>query len=205
MSVRFRLLTSLSLVSLFGIGASPAAAQDFSYGIKGGLNVSNISFKTDDTSVLPGSRGGFAIGGFVESWLRMEGWTVLTEALISQKGSQVDSLGSDASVRLTYLEVPVLLRAAVQGPRRSVMHLYIGPAFSIELGEGLDPEDAADDDVFKPFDVGLTFGGSIEIRKAILDVRYSLGLADIADEDDFLDGVSARNRTFSILVGWRLR
>lgn len=211
MAVRARIATSVGIAATLLLSAAPVAAQDFSYGIKGGLNVANISFNDDSSSVTNGARAGIAIGGYLESWLQMEGWTILTEALISQKGTRIETDGSDRSLRLMYLEVPVLLRAAVTGPRNAALHLYAGPAFSLELSEDRS-EDASGDpavkeDFFKPFDVGFTFGGSLTLRQgqATIDVRYSLGIANIADEDDFEPGVTARNRTFSVLFGWRLK
>jgi hypothetical protein len=209
MSVRSRIAGSLGWLAAALSLAAPAAAQDFSYGVKGGLNLSNISFDAEGSSVSNGTRAGLAIGGYVESWLRMEGWSVLTEALISQKGSKIETDDVDRSLRLTYLEVPVLLRAAVAAPRNTPLHLYIGPAFALELSESRvedeSGEPAIKEDFFKPFDVSITFGGSFMVRKATIDLRYSVGIANIADEDDFEPGVTARNRTFSILVGWPLR
>lgn len=207
MRVRLEVLTSIGIAAAVCLTTADASAQDFHYGIRGGLNVSHVAFEADGVTVSPGSRAGLAIGGFLEGALRPEGWSVLTEALLSMKGSSLDTEGTRGKVRLIYLEVPVLARAALVGPRGTSLHLYAGPAFSLKLSEDVDRFDEVDgdDDLFKPLDVGLTFGGSVQIRNILLDVRYSLGLADIADEDDFDRDVSARNRTFSILVGWRLR
>lgn len=215
MRVRFGTGLLIGLLAMVGLSATDAAAQNPRYGVTAGLNLSGISFSSEGASISPGTRAGIAFGGFLEQDLIFEGWSVLGEALVTMKGSKLQTAGEDPRVRLTYLEVPVVARAALQGPRASRLHLYAGPAFGIKISESVKPESdggpidgepsAGNDDIFKPLDFSLAFGGSIEVRQIFVDLRYTLGLLNVADEDDFGSSVTARNRTFSVLVGYRLR
>jgi hypothetical protein len=189
--------------------AAEAAAQNIQYGLKGGLSFSHVAFSDDDdVTVTPEGRAGLVVGGFVTRQLR-EGWSAVAELLLSMKGSKLDAGGSDAKVRLTYVEIPLLASAELTGPSASRLHLYAGPALAFKVGENVDPDlddddDAAGDNVFKPFDFSLAFGGNVRIRDVFLDLRYTIGLVNVADEDDFDTGISAKNRTFSITIGFRL-
>ena len=188
--------------------AQAAFAQDIQYGIKGGFNVSKVAFSADDVTVTPGRRAGLVVGGYVTRQLR-EGWSGVAEVLLSMKGSKLDTGDTDAKVRLTYVEIPLLASAALDGPSASRVSLYAGPALAFKVGENVDPDsdeddDASGDNVFKPFDFSFVFGGTVRIQDVFLDLRYTAGLINVADEDDFEIGLSAKNRTFSITIGWRL-
>jgi hypothetical protein len=208
MRMWFGVRTAAAAAAAIALFAGTAAAQDVQYGLKAGLNVSNIGFTAEDVTVLPGARAGLVVGGYAERALR-DGWSGVAEVLLTMKGSKLDVPGTDPKVRLTYLEVPVLARAELLGPRSSRVHLYAGPAFAFKVGENVDPDlddddDTSGDDVFQPFDFSLAFGGSVLIREISVDVRYTMGLVNVADEDDFDIGLTARNRTFSVMIGWRL-
>jgi hypothetical protein len=208
MRIGIRLWTAAATAAVALLPAGPAAAQEVQYGLKGGVNVSNVAFTAEGVTVTPGARAGLAVGGFVTRELR-DGWSGLAEVLLTMKGTEMDLDVPDARARLTYVEIPLLIRAALDGPSASRLHLYAGPALAFKVGENLDPDledddDASGDNVFKPFDFSLAFGGSVRIREVFLDLRYTMGLVNVADEDDFPVSISAKNRTFTVSVGWRL-
>ena len=55
----------------------------------------------------------------------------------------------------------------------------------------------------KSTDFSLAFGGGVDVGRAIVDVRYDLGLSKVGDntagDNDF------KNRTLYLLAGWTFR
>ena len=113
------------------------------------------------------------------------------------------SYSGESSITLNYLEVPVLGVFAVT----KNFNLFAGPYLDIFLNgktttesegyyrylmndewiyedlSGSDSEDIKSDDINTP-GLGLLFGAEYVIGKFSFDVRYSMGLTNIPDEDD---------------------
>ena len=93
-------LTTLLLVAACLCIALPAQAQFFQWGIKGGANVSKISFNKDDM-------GGFFFGPMAELTIPIVGIGIDAAALYNQKGIKTDEYnfkqsGFDIPVNLKY-------------------------------------------------------------------------------------------------------
>lgn len=128
---------------------------------------------------------------------------------------------AEASIKLAYLEVPLLLRFDMNQGKSVRPFLVAGPAvaFRISCNIGLGVEGASfntdcgsegdseleveSDDPFKKFDAGVMMGGGIAgtmgSLPVSLQVRYSHGLINIAQ--DASDGRSPKNTGISLLFG----
>ena len=49
--------------------------------------------------------------------------------------------------------------------------------------------------------MGFALGGAVQIRKFVIDGRYTWGLTDINDDDDD-DDATVKNGAFSLTFGW---
>jgi hypothetical protein len=90
-------------------------------------------------------------------------------------------------------------------------HIYAGPAIAFKAGCSVKftggsvtiGGTCADNDVhLKSTDFNLTFGGGVDVGRALIDVRYDLGLSKISDETTDND---VKTRTLYLLTGWTLR
>ena len=209
--MRFRTLASLFIVLAFVLAIpTVAAAQDpaMSFGVKGGLNVSNIKVSFDDADITSDGRAGFLFGFFMARDFNPRAG-IQVEALFSQKGGEFsidDDLGfnDDASFKLSYLEFPVLARINFPVSANTV-RVLAGPTFAFNVNESIKVGDVTldgDEVPLKPFEMGFALGGAVEIRKFIIDARYTWGLLDINDSDDE-DEPTVKNNAFSFSVGWR--
>lgn len=211
--MRFRnvagLCTVLALLLTLPALASAQAAPETSYGVKAGLNISSLKVDFGDASVTGDGRAGF-LGGF---WLARDfnpRGGLQIEALLSQKGSEfgVEDLGfgDDSSFSLTYIEFPVLGR--VNFPTSGVIvRALAGPTFGFHVNESIKVGGVkvdADSVPLKTFDAGFAIAGAVEVRKFIIDARYTWGLTDINDGTDS-DEPTVKNGTFSISFGYRFR
>ena len=107
-----------------------------------------------------------------------------------------------------YLDVPGLGRFRVAQGSRASFHALAGVTMGIKLhaeqsvsfmGESITEEI---DEGMSSFDLGLTFGGRVEIGRGLIDVRYTFGMLNLATESG-PDGETIKNRSLSFMAGWR--
>ncbi len=131
------------------------------------------------------------------------------EATVTEPGEP--PVSGEISLDLTYLEVPVLLRAdlgqaggavrpfVLAGP---VVSYQTGCSIGFEVGEFSESDDCdADGDAeINKLDVGGTVGGGLAFllgsREVTAGVRYTQGFRNLGK-----DGPDAKNQNFSVLFG----
>ena len=175
-----------------------AMAQGMTFGAKGGINLSNVSFDGDDPPFK--SRVGVLAGGFVT--VRLWSWlTLQPEVVYTVKGATLDVEDLDSAFITDYVEVPVLVRFNIY---RSV-YVAGGPAPAFltrarsrtEFGGSTEEIDIKDD--LESFDLGIVGAAGIDFGRWFVDARYTHGISDIdADKED---DVKIRNRVFSVSAG----
>jgi hypothetical protein len=189
--------------------AVPAAAlENLHAGIRGGLNIANVSADPDDTE-LADSRNGLALGGFV-AFPVTPMISVQPEALFMMKGDKQEEGDVTSNVKLNYIEVPVLAKVNFMPQGTANPSLFLGPSVGFnttaksEVEMGTDPAEETDiKDSTKSVDFGLVFGGGLEMpvgqggQKVGFDIRYTMGLVDI--NDDATDTTEFKNGTLSVM------
>lgn len=188
-----------------------AKAQESSWGVRIGMNVSTCSEKVDE-GPEPDYKStiGFRLG--------IIGDLGLSEKFYIQPGLYFTSLGAkqefydkDATVNLNYFQLPVLASYRILLKNDMKIHLNAGPyiAYGISgkqkfAGEKINAFGTDDDEGgLRRFDTGLSFGAGIEIHKTYFGLGYDLGLANILDDEVWeTSEVKTRNRNFFITVGY---
>lgn len=174
--------------------AASVSAQDFSYGLKGGLNLA--TFTNDSEAKLKPS---IYIGGFAE-WRLGDVLAISPELYYSRQGAAANMQGLKVKSRLNYLNLPVLAK------------LYLTDALSLDLGpqigflinsvawakangntgttkmKGVNSVDVS-------FPVGLTFN----FGNYLVQGRYNIGLTQINDDDPD----KSKNSVIQLGVGYR--
>lgn len=199
----------ISLVAVALLFTSTVSAQllPISLGIKGGINVSNVSTEGYD------SKNGFNAGLTADINLPA-GFGIFSGLEVNTKGAQIKDGGGESKINAMYLQLPVRL-----GYRMSLLpglraHFGFGPYFAQGIGgktkgfynviggtsstEDFE-HDTFGDDGLKKFDwglggeVGVTLIGRIQVRAG-----YDFGLKNIApsDADDKI-----KNRNFYVSAG----
>jgi hypothetical protein len=134
------------------------------------------------------------------------------EGLFTQKGNRLvnDEAGIDSKLTVDYLEIPVLVRFDVASAPPAGLRVHAGPTFGFKLHRketGFDtPLPEVDQINIKRADMGIAFGAEIEHKRLTAGARYTLGLANIFDDDTVLYGVDKlTNRVFAVYAGWVLK
>lgn len=102
--------------------------------------------------------------------------------------------------KLHYLEIPAVFRINIGSRSRNGVSVYgiVGPVIDIKLKQ-------PDSDIvgnYEGFDLGLMFGGGVEVTRIGAEVRVNRGLRSIYDPGD--SGISIKTTTIQVLVKFRI-
>lgn len=177
---------------------SSAAAQNspMTFGVLGGATWSGISTKDDVNlkEVWGAQAGVFADQGFTSN----VGGRI--EVLVSQRGAKNDV--TKATMRIAYLDVPVLLRVGNTSSNSLHFHAFTGltPGFKLKVDEDLGGLSSDITPAVKSFDLGWVIGAGVEQHAWMFDARYTFGLVNV---NDIPTGAEYKNRSLSLNVGYR--
>nr|MBP7473267.1 porin family protein [Prevotella sp.] len=153
MKIYFR-LTLLAIGLLF---AGSADAQ-VGFGIKGGLNVTDMSISNDvfDKS----NRAGWFFGPTIKISIPLAGLGVDASALYDQRSAKVTSSSEKETIKQQQIAIPVNLRYTVGLGSLANVIFFAGPQWGINVG----------DDDFKWND-----GSSYSLKKSNFSINIGLG------------------------------
>jgi hypothetical protein len=190
-------------IALAGANGS-AFAQGAGGGVLVGVNLANLTVDTGGPSVNFDSRKALVAGVFavlpVAPRLAIE-----PGVFYSSQGAKIngEAFGTSGTIKLNYVQVPVLVRAGVPLAPAVSLRLFGGPSFGFRQSakvraEGTD-EDIKED--VESFDAGFVFGAGLDVAHFLVDARYTLGLRNAAKDPE--EGESVKNRVFAIMAGFR--
>lgn len=176
------------LVAAFLLVSATGFAQTFQLGIKGGVNISNFTggdFKDLDKKSLVG----FHAGGFVSFFLG-DHFAIQPEVLFSSQGAKLDNAGDEQNLRVSYVNVPVLLKYRFTGG----FYLEAGPQIGFKVSE--DTDDMTISDFAKSTDLSIAGGLGFHSNMGLgVGARYTAGVSKVGDfnagdfDPDFKNGV----------------
>ncbi len=190
----FKKIAALLLVTILTIGISTESNGQVlpKFGIKGGLNYATLN-NIDNVEYKPG----ILIGGFAKFNVPASPMSIQPEVLYAQYGSNIED--SDASFKLNYIQVPVLLKFSFPAPG-ATPNVYFGPYANFLLNSEIANDNGSFnlEENTKNSTFGVIIGAAVDVSKFQLGVRYSAGLTNVAD-DNFSD--EAKNGAFAVTVG----
>jgi outer membrane protein W len=169
--------------------------QVLSIGPKIGINLSNLHGDVSNQTMQPGLSAGATL-----TYSVVNTFGISVEALYSQKGAKFENAPPVSGLnpqfttfnrRLNYIEVPLLARYFLNKEGDFRPNVFLGPNFGFKLNAN-DVNDQTTSDkldrssAINPVDVGITGGIGLNMRlqgamRALLDVRYTHGISNIAD------------------------
>ncbi len=189
------------LMSISTIGFSQ------SWGVKGGINVSNLTTKDgdiDDTN----ARFGYTIGLF-KSYEVKGIFSLQPEILFSTKGSNYSGIGYDVDAKLSYVDIPVLFTLNFLDP----FYIYAGPQLSFLIDSklkytflnGVASYVDTDESNNRRLDFGGAIGLGLNFGNTFLDARLSKGYInydkDRTVEGAFVEAKNLKNINFQLTTG----
>ena len=203
--------------------AATVSAQETSFGVKGGLNLANISnmdnFLGYDGALKFKFMPAFYAGAFIEHKFS-DLFAISPEFVYSMQGSKANRSEGGASlevkVPVNYVNIPVLAKIYAS----EALSIDVGPQFGLLLSakgkvkltlpgeysdEGFDEEIDLKEEC-NTFDIGIGIGATYNIGKFLIQGRYNLGFTDIIKfEGDSKpsDWKALKNNVLQVGVGVR--
>ncbi len=179
-------MRKLFLVVALMLTAGIVANAQFRFGVKAGMNISNVA--ADDTDNMVGFSAGI-LGEF-----KISKFAVQPEVLYSFQGAKY----SGGKFETSYLNIPVMAKYYITDG----LSIEAGPqvGFLLSAKEKIDGEDDYDvKDFVNKTDFAINFGASYEL--SVIPVgffaRYSLGVTDIYKDVDAGEN-AGKNRVFQV-------
>ena len=189
-------------ILVFGTTSLIQAQSELAFGIKGGVNFSNLTGDGVDGFNDDNARTSFNLGAVLEIPVT-ERFAVQPEVFYSGQGFDLVQRddAQDTEFQLNYINVPVLAKIyLVQG-----LYLEAGPQVGFLVDSKIDGPNATiglDEDNFNDIDfagavgVGYKFNGGL-----FLNARYTQGFSDVYDSGEG-NGFDAKNGVFVASVGF---
>lgn len=174
------------------VWALPAQAQ--TVGLKAGLVRASLDGDTGEAGTGFKRRSDWAAGAFAR--FKLGPAALQSEVLYVRRGADVSGAGDGNSLRMDFVEVPVLLRL---GSNDSSLYAGGYGAFKVSakaMTAGMETDLSSD---IEDFDYGLVFGISLGFGEFELDGRYSHGLQDLLKDPG---APQIKNRALMLLLGY---
>ena len=163
-----------NILFLLLLASTASFAQHFELGAKAGVNISNFSGASNEADLKAKSLIGFHAGGFVSLFLG-NNFAIQPEVLLSTQGAKLEQTGSETDYKLTYINVPVMLKYRSNGG----FYLEAGPQIGFKVNEKVDGNS---EDFAKSTD--LSIAGGLGYHSPIglgIGARYTAGLSKLGD------------------------
>ena len=169
------------------IGSSTLlCAQNIQFGVKGGINLSNLSVSPVKDPPAPAVRLGLNIGGFAELGI-IDNLLFRPEIMISTQGANDEDQDVTQTVKLTYLNTALLVKYNIAGG----INIFAGPQVGLLVGGKFVEEDRVSGEqnvfnanaVYKGTDISLGLGAGYDLDMGLsIDLRYNHGLTNNNDD-----------------------
>jgi hypothetical protein len=204
-------MKKLVLILLAGISFATARAQgQFQFGVKGGLNVSNVTVSNGFNGYTYSSLANFNAGVFLKIPFLAPGLSLQPEIYYSGQGFRSnDGSTGEYSEHVNYLNIPVLAKYTWPGG----FFLETGPQLGLKLN-AKDKENGVSTDISSAYN-GADFSWVVGIGFKIpqtpvgFDFRYNTGIINVANDSYYGNGYgqyAVRNDVFQIdlnIVLWK--
>ena len=208
-------ITVLFIASFAFSSIITAQQKKVSYGVIGGLNISNQKVDNTFKNEYLDSKLGFHVGGFTEISLS-KSFSLQPEILFSNQGSIEDNNSIKYTLSENYIKIPLLLNYYIVDNLKIQAGPQIGFLLSVNRKTEVDPnyfnfqtndlvleklettQDVAES--YEVLNFGLNFGAGYELSSGILfNIRYNLGLSDIIKNDNS----EVKNSVFQVSLGYK--
>lgn len=196
-------MKKLILLTATFVTCSLAYAQipGFNIGPKVGATFSK--FTTDQDQITEELKSTFHFGAFArigkKVYLQPELVVMNRSGLL--KTDLID--GSSNTIKITSIDLPVLLGVKVIDLKATNIRVMAGPVASLTLNKEINIENwenTINRDDFRNANWGIQFGAGADLLFLTLDLRYEIGMNDVSK----LDGFDLKNNMFIISLGWKI-
>ena len=196
-------MKKILMLIVVAVGISLPSQAQVKFGLKGGLNLTNLSMSESIGNNLK-SKEGFHVGPTVKIGLPVPGLSLDASALYDQRSAKVsvsnlNGTETESTIKSQSLQVPINIRYAVGLGSVANLFAFAGPQFGFNLGNKNQKilEDAANwtlrsSNVSANLGIGATILGHVQVT-----ANYNFALGKTG-EVELNDGAAA---TWNTLTG----
>ncbi|EJL59186.1 porin family protein [Flavobacterium sp. CF136] len=195
---------TLFLTASFGMLHAQDNNVNTEFGVKGGLNMSNLyTDDADDENILYGFNAGVYATLPVSDFVAIQ-----PELLFTTRGSKLEYNNAlaqgNVKLKLNYIELPLLVRVNITKNFNIHAGGYASYMVSAKsTGDGdFEFEDQYNTDDFNRFDAGLAGGIGVDFNPLSVGLRYNYGLTTIEKDGD--DSSDLKNSNLSLYLSYKL-
>lgn len=193
-----KLVSIISLLVAITWFSSASFAQ-ISLGLKGGLNVSNLS-GVDANNFKSNALVGFHAGGYATFNLGRN-FAIQPELVYSTQGAKIENATDEENLKLNYFNIPLMVKFLTN----KGFYVEAGPQFGFQVGE-LDFDNLQTS--VENSDFAACFGLGFQPTKSAIGIgaRYNIGLgsAGSIDPGQAVDDIEYKNGVFQLSLYWRI-
>ena len=183
-------IVSVLLVAVALMMAAPAQAQLIKFGVKGGMNFSELDLNVRTFEGVKEKSTGFFIGPMAEITLPIVGLGIDGALMYSQRGS--DELKEQG------LEIPVNLKYTIGLGSMLGIYIAAGPDFFFNFKD-VDWENVE----AKKTQVALNLGAGVKLlRKLQVGINYQIPMGDNFEWKDAGKAITAKNKTLQASIAY---
>lgn len=186
-----------SIVIVLLLAGTATFAQHFDIGIKAGTNFSNFTGNSNVEGVKANTLVGFHAGVFLGLYLG-DNFSIQPEALFSTQGAKINNGTTKDDYKLTYINVPVLLKFRFNGG----FYLEAGPQIGFNVHSTVA---GTSEDFAKNTDLAIAGGLGYSSKIGLgIGARYVAGLSKVGNFDASTTQPDYRNGTIQISLFYTL-
>ncbi len=189
-------ISAFAVIIAFLMTPSVFYAQ-IQFGVKAGLNVSNISFEK-----LPNKseKVGYHVGVFAAVPIN-DFWGIQPELSYSVKGTAFKPLSDRQTLNMNYVDflLPVVFKL-------TIFDVQVGPFASYLISApdyAVYNEIKVITDAYNTVDVGLSVGLGVNINKLFVGVRYNQGFVEVAKDNAQPYLGNGKNALGQVSIGYK--
>ncbi len=181
---------SVLMVAVALMMAAPAQAQIVKFGLKGGLDFTELDFDKQTVGEVAESSTGFFVGPMAEITLPLVGLGIDGAVMYAQKGK--DELKQQG------IEVPVNLKFTVGLGSTLGLYVAAGPDFFFNFKDiDVDNMEA------KKTQVAVNIGAGLKLLKKLqVGVTYQIPMGDSFEMKDATNVITAKNKTWQASLAY---
>lgn len=128
-------MKKILMLIVVAVGISLPSQAQVKFGLKGGLNLTSMSFNENAVDNALKNKAGFFVGPTVKIGLPVTGLSVDASALYDQRESKMERDGQEATLKSQSLQVPINIRYGVGLGSVANLFAFAGPQFGFNLGD----------------------------------------------------------------------
>ena len=190
-------IVSVLMVAVALMMAAPAQAQLIKFGLKGGMNFSELDLNKKNVEDVTKSSTGFFIGPMAEITLPVVGLGVDGALMFSQRNAEL----AGEKVKQQGLEIPVNLKYTIGLGSLLGVYIAAGPDFFFNFKD-IDLKDIENVDS-KKAQVALNLGAGLKLlRKLQVGVTYQIPMGNSFELKDATELITAKHKTWQASIAY---